>query len=237
MIGSRTWTAIPSLRKRGNRMEVEILRWLGTRARRSPWVALSWAVLLLGAWLLPTLARYSIRREEVHRSVVCVELGYLWLLVGGWFALSATADIEELLWQVPHARRWRLRGNVLTIAMLLPAIPFWVLGARLDAHAPLGPLLVLGAFLSAHLALLALAVDRLPWKRGRGVVFLALGGWLPAFVPGGPVGPSAWLQAFAGGTSGQGIVGDSALWAGAFGTMIAMALLALALDLARSPAR
>lgn len=128
---------------------------------------------------------------------------------------------------------------VLFASLWIPAVPICAIGATLDLEGGGGVRWVWVAVALGQLSALIFAIDSLFAGMLRSIVYLALAWWLSALVPALPIGPGPIMRlvgaslptAQHAGASGL----DSAVWQAAFGSMLALALGAIALDLVRRP--
>jgi hypothetical protein len=211
-------------------MELELLRWMARRWLTHPWVFAAWLALAsLGLWLL-RMSGASIRPEHVSEQALIAELGFVWGLVGGLFAIAALAEIESRTNALGALRRWRVRACVLIALTVAPAFPILLAGGILSRSAGVESCAMLSQLLAA-----ALVAERIPWASLRSIVFLALAWWLPAVTPGWTFGPSVWIENSGHPRSASHAAADSALWSVWVGSMLTLVLFAVALDLVRRP--
>ena len=218
-------------------MELELFLWIGRRLWSRPWVGVAWALLMASSMLVPLLSSWSIRTQPIYSQIITYESVFLWSLLGGLLGLGALAQLGARVDSLTCGRRWRVRGFTILATLWLPALPIWGFGAFFSterAH-DLIPI----ALLLVQLSSLALAVDSLFSGQLRSIAFAALAWWVPALVPELPFGPGPLLDLVGTGRALTRLFNeaspDSAVWQASIGSMLALVLGAIALDLIRRP--
>lgn len=212
------------------------MSWMGHRMFRRPWAVVTWVGLLSICWAYPSTQRYIILGDSRTWSLICLQCAYLWCLVGGVLGLGALEDIEPQTRTLTFWRRWRIRGALLGMVQVLPALPMVLPAAAWSGSTGGGDGLTVAGLLVSQTLLAALVVDRIAPGAFRPGLYLTLLWLVPALEPQHQLGASRWLGWFA----GQGLetenLPDSPLCIGWVGSMLALAGTAFALDLLRRPA-